>query len=351
MDNEQHTNSYFAAANGYSGFRSYFAEIFAPEKFDKIYVLKGGPGTGKSSFMKRLRSALCESGYEVESVLCSSDPRSLDGVVASANDHRVAILDGTAPHERDAILPGAKDELIPLGNLWDSRYLYGSRERICELSSAKSKAYKAAYAYLKIAGATQEARQRMICSSFDEICAKKHIKNLAESSLAIEEADLSHRLLSAFCKDGYVKPDGIIDQSIRKITVGSDRDRSTHYISVLWRYLDSVGVKCTLIHSPFLDAELEGLYFPKSGILLSVTDSNECDILADEFFVTVPEDTEQIRVAGLLRQYSLDDAARWFAIASDLHFRLEKIYTTAMNFEKIEEIYARVLTEMTDILK
>jgi Mrp family chromosome partitioning ATPase len=45
---------FFAAANTEMGFRSLFDEIFAPEKFRRIYILKGGPGTGKSTLMRNL---------------------------------------------------------------------------------------------------------------------------------------------------------------------------------------------------------------------------------------------------------------------------------------------------------
>ena len=36
---------YFGAANSYNGFISYFDKIFDSKEYDKIYVLKGGPGT------------------------------------------------------------------------------------------------------------------------------------------------------------------------------------------------------------------------------------------------------------------------------------------------------------------
>ena len=52
---------YFAAANSYKGFKSYFDRIFAPEQFDRIYIIKGGPGTGKSSIMKNI---VLEGNYD-----------------------------------------------------------------------------------------------------------------------------------------------------------------------------------------------------------------------------------------------------------------------------------------------
>ena len=52
--NRNYLRKYFAAANTYTGFISYFDTVFDPEKFSRLYVLKGGPGTGKSSFMKKI---------------------------------------------------------------------------------------------------------------------------------------------------------------------------------------------------------------------------------------------------------------------------------------------------------
>ena len=342
---------FFAAANGYSGFRSYFSQIFDPKRFEKIYVLKGGPGTGKSSLMKRLRAAMRDNGCDVESVLCSSDPKSLDGIIVSSDTGRVAVIDGTAPHERDAMIPGAKDEIVHLGSLWDSRYLYGSKDKICELSSAKSSAYQAAYSYLKTAGAADDAERNVVLSSFDKNSAKKRIKILADNALPIEYGNISHRLISAFCKDGYVQSGTFDDKKIATLRIGGERKYAMHFIGQILQYLIGVGAQCTLLHSPFADDDLEGLYFKESDTLITLTDSIECDVNADEFFSLSPDEGERIRVAGQLRGYALDEAARWFGIASDLHFRLEKIYTAAMCFEKIDGVYDRLLVEMTDVLK
>ena len=56
----------FAAANGYLGFKSYFREVFKPSLLSRLYILKGGPGTGKSSYMKKIFSVFKEKGYHCE---------------------------------------------------------------------------------------------------------------------------------------------------------------------------------------------------------------------------------------------------------------------------------------------
>ena len=45
---------FFAAANTGRGFVSYFDEIFFCDDIKQRYVIKGGPGTGKSSIMRRV---------------------------------------------------------------------------------------------------------------------------------------------------------------------------------------------------------------------------------------------------------------------------------------------------------
>ena len=126
----QTREAYFAAANGRDGFYSYFKECFDRPEIEKLYVIKGAPGTGKSKFMNDV-SALAEAkGGYVKYYYCSSDPNSLDGVIARTESGAVAILDGTAPHNRDAVIPGAIDEIANLGDAFDSDKLKIDKQKI-----------------------------------------------------------------------------------------------------------------------------------------------------------------------------------------------------------------------------
>ena len=70
----------FPGANTSNGFYSYFDYII-PKDVNRIFCLKGGPGVGKSSLMKKVAKEFVERGYDVEVFPCSSDPASLDAVV------------------------------------------------------------------------------------------------------------------------------------------------------------------------------------------------------------------------------------------------------------------------------
>jgi hypothetical protein len=63
----------------------------------KRYFIKGRPGTGKSTILKKLAKKAKEKGYDVEVYHCGFDPNSLDMVVV--RELGFTIFDSTAPHE------------------------------------------------------------------------------------------------------------------------------------------------------------------------------------------------------------------------------------------------------------
>ena len=128
--------SYFAAANTFDGFISYFNDIFG--KLKKIYVIKGGPGTGKSQFMKQISRQAELQQYKVDHFYCSFDPNSLDGIIIN-NDY--AIIDGTAPHIYEPRIPGAVDEILDLSQFWDKDVLIENKSRLQELNEEKSRCF------------------------------------------------------------------------------------------------------------------------------------------------------------------------------------------------------------------
>lgn len=87
---------YFLGANSPNGFYSLYDQLIDPAQAEDILILKGGPGCGKSSLMRRVGRAAEERGLAVEYIVCSGDPDSLDAVILPQLG--AAIVDGTAPH-------------------------------------------------------------------------------------------------------------------------------------------------------------------------------------------------------------------------------------------------------------
>ena len=95
----KHTH-FFLGANSAEGFYGLYDQLLDTRLYDLI-ILKGTPGCGKSTFMRRAAAALEERGLESVYIHCSGDPDSLDGVIFPAIG--TAIVDGTAPHGMDTL--------------------------------------------------------------------------------------------------------------------------------------------------------------------------------------------------------------------------------------------------------
>ena len=86
---------YFLGGNTPSGFYSLYHQLSDPERFRALYIIKSGPGSGKSSLMRRGGQHARAAGLETVEVLCSGDPDSLDALILPQLG--AAIVDGTAP--------------------------------------------------------------------------------------------------------------------------------------------------------------------------------------------------------------------------------------------------------------
>ena len=86
---------YFLGGNTPLGFHSLYHQLSDPARFQALYIIKGGPGSGKSTLMRRVGRHAQAAGLNTEEVLCSGDPDSLDALILPQLG--AALVDGTAP--------------------------------------------------------------------------------------------------------------------------------------------------------------------------------------------------------------------------------------------------------------
>ena len=123
---EKFNLKYFLAANSCEGFVSEFSRCYDPNDNWHVYIIKGGPGTGKSSFMKYIAAKAEEKNIQCIYCPCSSDPDSLDAIIMQ--DKKVVILDGTAPHTLDPKYPAVCEEILNFGEFWETEKLNDKTE-------------------------------------------------------------------------------------------------------------------------------------------------------------------------------------------------------------------------------
>lgn len=353
MKNIGTKKKYFAAANGYSGFRSYFNSVFNPEDYERIYIIKGGPGTGKSSLMKRLLTELSSICADCEAIYCSSDTASLDGIILKSNERKIAVIDGTAPHMTDPKYPGAVECIVNLGEHFNISLLKNNSDFIKKATSAKNSHYKSAYEHLSIAGricavADREIKARYTRSDKDRIEAL--IADIGSGSGRIDT-----RLITAFGKGGF-EVLGTPAEAFKRVhyvvgIYGSEFLFTAH----LKKALDDRGVDYVHLPSAADGDKSFGFIFPASSAAIVINNSgkpSESEVIDTSAFLTDmgSRSCERLEFLWKEREVFLWNSTDEFKKASDEHFALERLYSSAMDFTKADEIFNSICTEAREIL-
>ena len=140
---------FFLGATTPAGFKGYF-EPLRHEPGMQMYLIKSGPGCGKSTLMKRLAQAAEQQGQPIEKIHCASDPDSLDGVVFLQK--HAAILDATAPHVVEPDAPGADEIVVSLYHTIDAEKLAAHRDEVKALFARNAALRGRAARYIASAG-------------------------------------------------------------------------------------------------------------------------------------------------------------------------------------------------------
>ncbi|MBE6588439.1 MAG: hypothetical protein E7647_08540 [Ruminococcaceae bacterium] len=343
-------NTFFAGANTADGFFAEYKNLLSEDVFEKIYIIKGGSGTGKSTLMRRAADIAEKKGWHTMYLLCSSDPESLDGVIIENKGRRIAIIDGTAPHTCDPQYPGACGEIVNTGDFWRSQILEAQKEDISLLVKEKKEAYAAAYRYLSAAGDVFSLQQRL-CGHCLE---REKMESAAE------------RLASSF-KNG--KGDGRITyrRTLAVSMKGAVRLTSFEEAENLFGVCD-----CAFISPEFYKSLLQALLLRNFDVTVSLSPIGGIAELyipgADAAFVPAREGVEYRKVINLRRFANaekmsevkqkrifsskclsavMEGATECLSTARDIHFALENIYRKAMDFKGLDALIKKLSEDIS----
>jgi hypothetical protein len=345
---------YFAAANSSEGFKSYFEEIFGAA--DMLYVIKGGPGTGKSSFMKKIAAVAERRGRTVEYYFCSSDPSSIDGVLISGGDETVGIIDGTAPHTFEPTYPGAREEILNFGEFWNRELLRGQKNEIFALSNKKSAAYKRAYSYLRSCGNLRAVTDSLLRRATDFEKLQAAALRLADS-LGMDRGKMETKpaILSAVGMTGEKKLDSFEKNAIKTYKVGNFYGVGGWFLDTLSGVLMGYDGKARFSYDPVSSHKTDGIFLEneKIAFILSANEQGKESSAADESerfinpkrFVHTDKLREvrgELRYAARLYRDCLDGAIHALGEAKVYHFLLEDIYKNAMDFKALGQLCGEI---------
>ena len=340
----------FAASNSCEGFRNYYGEIFTDPQIERLYVIKGGPGTGKSHFMRTVARRARERDYTVTEYLCSSDPASLDGLILTkAGAPTVGFVDGTPPHAYEPTLPGVREELLNLGEFWAAPALTGYGKEIESLGKRKAAAYANAYSALSAAGDMDR-----ICDALVELCAPyDRLQAVATRLLKDQPKGEGHIAVPALRRGVSMMGKHTLhsfEAAAHRLLITEEMYgigyRLTEAMLEISRACDH---RVLVSYHPVYPNKADGLFYPDTGLCMLVGDGVPREgIPTRSLSLRRYADVEAIRALRgelrrilSLREQMVDMALRHLAVAATHHFELEKIYSSAMDFSAKEAFTER----------
>lgn len=348
--------AYFLGSSGKNGFFSCFSQLTPKIEGQYTYIIKGGPGTGKSSLMRKIADEIESRDIECERIFCSSDPNSLDGIIFPSL--RVSICDGTSPHTLDPDYPGATGEIINLGDCWDKQKLLENKEKIIELTDKNKACHQRSRRFIESAFSIYGDGEKICRECLDESrlmryasrVSNRHFKK-PSGRIGLEKI----RLLDAITPKGYYFFSDTVNALCDEIIVFEDDFgvAASKLINEIRSYALASGF--SVISSPCINRE-KGIrhIIIKELSLGFFTADKLCELNV------VPTKTVNLRRFYSSSEYSAHKARLSFAkkaanellseavcalkTAKDIHDNLEACYVDAMDFDAVSEI-ANVLIE------
>lgn len=375
------TRDFFLGGNTGNGFFSFYGEVVTEES-KHLYILKGGPGTGKSTFIKEAGEEIRRLGLPVELIHCSSDNNSLDGMVCPSLG--IAMIDGTAPHTVDPKYPGAVDEILNFGAYWDKKALKMKKEAILELTQTGRVCFSKAYAYLGAAATiyrewsrtnqrlTGEARWRAAVKEIENEISRRAEKYRRGGNSSEKGGYRFRRLFaSAITPEGPVHHLESIfqDAEVLYLLEGPPGYGQEPIISGLLRMAGEKRLATEVFYCALCPEKIDHLWFPEigAGVISSTPPhqypaSRPTRILNLETPVAVdsscgpgaswPRVRLQHELAGNAGEVRavltglMEKAVAWLRQAKTVHDELEDCYRPYMDFQALDVLKEKTLAEI-----
>lgn len=349
---------YFLGANSPRGFYSLYDQLIPLEDANAVYILKGGAGCGKSTLMRQVALAAEEADIEVEYILCSGDPASLDAVVLPAL--AIALVDGTAPHVVEPKYPGAVERYVNLGACYDTAALAPIRHEIMDCMKGYKDCYQRAYRCLDAAAQiTEDMRSTLLTSALEEKMQKRAAGILSREvrrQKGHSPGKVTQRFLSAVTHLGQMCLFESVQAQCPKIYELADSYGLAH--TMLCHLLSgcvAAGYDVVACPSPMAPERLEHLLVPQLG--LAFLSSSPATPFSGRSYRRVRLDAmagaellrrsrPRLRFSKKVVSALINEAVSSLAQAKAMHDDLEALYNPHVDFDRVNTMAQEIISEI-----
>lgn len=344
--------NYYADGNTSRGYYNLFANNLADLK--KIFILKGGPGTGKSSLMKTVGEQWVEKDYDVEYIHCSSDNNALDGVLNSSL--KIGIVDGTMPHVIEPTAPGAIEEYVNLGDAWDSSKLEPCVDNILDLRYRINNAYRKAYEHFESALKIHDEWEKIYILNMDKdkasVYASKVINLLLKDNKFNKPASEKHRFMGAATHEGPVDFVENLTSTLQKryFIKGRPGTGKSTLLKQLIKTAGDRGIDIEAYHCGLDPNSLDMIIMRELDVCIfdstsphEYFPSRDNDEIIDMYKAIIAHGTDEKyekELKNIISRYKgiINQGTAYLSQAKELNDELEKYYINAMDFKKLDKI-------------
>lgn len=351
---------YFLGGNTPSGFYSLYHQLSDPERFQAVYIIKGGPGSGKSTLMRRVGRHAQAAGLETEEVLCSGDPGSLDALILP--QLRAALVDGTAPHVVEPKCPGVVERYIDLSGFYDRAGLQPLKEQILDATAEYQGHYKRVYRCLGAAGELRRDMNELLSSEPVRQKLAKRAAGIISRELkkpGADSAPAEQRFLSAVTHQGFMTLWDTVDaQAGRVYELVDNYGLAHHLLNPILTAALAAGHRAVACPDPMAPDRLAHVLLPDLSLAF-ITSTAEApwphhayrrlrlDAMADgeTYRTNRPRLRFTKRVAAALAEEGVSGLSQ----AKEAHDRLERLYNPYVDFDGVAGLADQVADQVLSL--
>ena len=353
---------FFLGSNSPQGFVSRFDQLDYGDPLWHTFIIKGGPGCGKSSFMKRLSNIFSERSPLMEEIVCSSDPDSLDALILP--EWKVSIADGTAPHVLEPRYPALSESILSFGDFLDPLKLKPYSETIRQISQFTSKNYTQATNCLAAARSflNDSSRTEVSCLNLEKLSA--YARHFAARNFPRRTASAGRekvRFLSSINSQGMTNLFGRIPSLCPKICFICDDcgGAAPLFLSALRSHALENGYSPITCFCPLAPhSKIDHLLLPELGMaFLTENRFHDLSALQPERRIHAKRFWEDDIMRRHKKRISFNNKAAAQMIGQavgslsenkELHDQLEEIYLSAMDFSLMDAVLEGVIAQIVD---
>lgn len=349
---------FYLGANSPTGFYSLYDQLLEPEQAETIYILKGGPGCGKSSLMRRVAQAMEERGASVEYIACSGDPDSLDAVVFPALN--TAIVDGTAPHVVEPKYPGLVERYVNLGDCYDRAGLQPLRQELMGCMKGYKACYQRAYRCLTAAAQIGEDLRSLLLTPALEAKMAKRARGILSREVKKGDGEAGRavqRFLGGVTWKGVLCQFETVDALCKRVyeladTYGLAHSMLTHLAAGAL----ASGHDVIVCPSPLFPDRMEHLLIPSLSLaFVSASPSLpypkrpyrriRLDAMADAELLR--RNKARLKFSRKVSAALVEEAVDSLAQAKAMHDELEGLYNPHVDFDRVYQTAQAITDELT----